>query len=70
MFQVAHRGALVVALGAQALDLGVEPGGILRQQRETAVQQLALEPGEVGAQGIAPVAKALNFRRQGGVARG
>ncbi len=65
---MAHFQALGLALRVQALDLGFEPGRLLRQQGQTVLQQLALEPGKVGPQRLAPLAPALDLGQQGLVA--
>jgi hypothetical protein len=48
-----------LTLRVQALDLHVEPGGIVRQQADAAVQQPALEPGEVRPELVARIPPAL-----------
>jgi hypothetical protein len=62
--QATDLDAFGLALRVQALDLGIEPGRILRQQAKAAVQQLALEPREVGPQRLAPVAPVLDLGHQ------
>jgi len=56
--------ALGLTLRIQAFDLCIEPGRILRQQAKAALQQLTLEPREVGPQRLAPVAPVLDFGHQ------
>jgi hypothetical protein len=62
--QATDLDAFGLALRVQALDLGIEPGRILRQQAKAALQQLTLEPREVGPQRLAPVAPVLDFGHQ------
>ena len=67
--QAADFNALGLTLRIQALDLCIEPGRIVRQQVEAAVQQLALEPGEIRSKLIARIPPAPNLGREQLVAR-
>jgi len=59
--QLRDLGARRVALRIEALELCVEPRGLVGEQRQAPVQQFALEPGEPGAQRVAIRAQGLDF---------
>ena len=62
--QTGDFNALGLTLRVQALDLAIEPSGIIRQQVEAAIQQLALEPGEIRPKLIARIPPTLNLGDQ------